>query len=156
MKKEVTIRKAFMEDVPLIHKIINANARHNTLLPRSLQELYENLRDFFIAEIPEKGVVGCCALHITWADLAEVKSLAVVNEVRNKGVGKSLVEACLREARSLGVRRVFALTMIPEFFVKLGFSNISKNELPHKVWSECVRCPYFPDCPEQAVLIVLK
>lgn len=156
MEEKIIIRKALMGDVPFIHKLINENARRNALLPRSLLEIYENLRDFFVAEINGKGVVGCCALHITWADLAEVKSLAVADEVRNRGVGKALVKACLDEAGSLGIRRVFALTLIPEFFVKLGFSNISKNDLPHKVWSECVRCPYFPDCPEKALLMVLK
>ncbi len=152
MPENLTIRKARIKDVSLIHKIINHNAREGSMLPRSLQELYEHLRDFFVAEQEGKGILGCCALHITWAELAEVKSLAVVEEARKRGTGKLLVDSCLKEARDLGVRHVFALTLVPVFFEKLGFVRISKNDLPHKVWSECVKCPYFPDCPETALI----
>lgn len=155
-KTAVKIRKAILGDVSTIQRIINEYARNAVMLPRSLQELYENLRDFYVAELGSESVVGCCALHITWAGLGEVKSLAVVEEQRGKGIGKLLVKECLREAKRLGLRRVFALTTMPEFFTHLGFRRISRNRLPHKVWTECVRCPYFPDCPEQAVIIPIK
>ncbi len=156
MEEHVHLKKARIQDVTTIHKIINENAREGVMLPRSFQELYENMRDFYIAEDEAREVVGCCALHISWADLGEVKSLAVSGEYRKKGVGRLLVEQCIDEARALGIPKVFALTMVPEFFEKMGFSPIDKNDLPHKVWSECVRCPYFPDCPEQAFLMVVQ
>lgn len=154
-KTEINIRKAVISDVVHIQKIINENARKGVMLPRSLQELYENLRDFYVADMKGTGVIGCCALHITWAELGEVKSLAVAEAQRGLGIGKKLVMECLAEAQKLGLKRVFALTMIPKFFINLGFKRIAKNKLPHKVWNECVRCPYFPNCQEQAVLKIL-
>jgi amino-acid N-acetyltransferase len=121
------------------------------VIPRSQVELYENMRDFFVCDLGE-GPIGCCALHLTWHDLAEVKSLAVRPELRGKGYARALVNACLEEARGLGVEKVFALTAATGLFEKLGFSKIEKSELPHKVWGECVRCPKFPDCDEDAVI----
>jgi amino-acid N-acetyltransferase len=119
-----------------------------------LNAIYEDIRDFFIIE--EGGrMVGCCALHVTWGDLAEVKSLAVDESAQSKGYGMQLVNACLNEARDLGVPRVFALTYLPDFFEKAGFSRVDKGTLPHKIWSECINCPKFPDCGEEAVAIEL-
>ncbi|MGQ9456046.1 MAG: N-acetyltransferase [Armatimonadota bacterium] len=148
------IRKARVPDVPKIQNLINMFADRNAMLPRSLSALYENIRDFFVLE--ENGhVVGCCALHITWGDLAEIKSLAVDESLHGRGYGRALVQACIEEARVMGVPRVFALTYIPSFFEKLGFVRIDKSKLPHKVWTECINCPKFPNCGEEAVILEL-
>ncbi|HUT24680.1 MAG TPA: N-acetyltransferase [Sumerlaeia bacterium] len=148
------IRKASLADVPTIHRLIAEAAKTTPVIPRSQAEIYETLRDLFVYDEGD-GVRGCCALHITWKDLAEVKSLAVDPAFHGRGIGSALARACLEEARSFGLPRVFALTAIPEFFTRLGFDRIEKSELPHKIWGECVRCPKFPDCDEEAVLIQL-
>ncbi len=124
------------------------------MLFRDYASLYEHLRDFFICE-QEGAVVGCCALEVVWHDLAEIKSLAVADQHRGSGVGRRLVAAAIDEARSLGIGKVFALTLEEEFFQKLGFKPISKDALPQKVWSDCLACPTRDDCRELAVLIEL-
>ncbi|OGX11895.1 MAG: GNAT family N-acetyltransferase, partial [Omnitrophica WOR_2 bacterium GWB2_45_9] len=121
------------------------------MLPRSLNILYENLRDFFIYEDKNK-IVGCSALHISWDDLAEIKSLAVAKNYQNKGIGRKLAEACILEAKEIGAGRVFVLTYAPDFFKKLGFRQTAHNKLPHKIWAECINCPKFPDCRETALI----
>jgi amino-acid N-acetyltransferase len=148
---EPTIRKARLDDVPLIHNLIMEASKKAAVIPRSQAELYETLRDFFVCD-EGNGPVGCCALHITWQDLAEVKSLAVREEFRGKGIARALVNACLEEGRVFGVARIFALTAVADFFLKIGFVKIPKEELPQKVWGECVRCPKFPNCDEDAIL----
>jgi amino-acid N-acetyltransferase len=147
-----TLRKARMADIPRIHSLVNEFASQGEMLGRSLSELYEGLRDFVVVE--ENGVVlGCSALHINWEDLAEVRSLAVAPGHQGKGFGKALVQACVEEARELGISRVYALTYQPVFFEKLGFSGISKDLLPHKIWADCLKCPQFPNCDEDAVIM---
>jgi amino-acid N-acetyltransferase len=144
------IRKATINDIKEIQELINFYAKKDQMLPRSLNELYENIRDFFVDE--EDGrVIGCCALHIAWEDLAEVKSLAVHESMQKKGIGERLVKEALDDAKKLKVKRVFALTYVPEFFEKLGFKRIEHAELPHKIWSECIKCVKFPDCAENAL-----
>ena len=145
------LRKAKMVDVPRIHALVNSFAAQGEMLGRSRSELYEGLRDFFVVEM-DGEILGCSALHINWEDLAEVRSLAVVPEVQGKGVGMTLVNACIEEARELGIARVYALTYRPEFFEKAGFSRVPKESLPHKVWGDCLKCPQFPNCNEDAVL----
>lgn len=148
------IRKARIPDVPEIHRLINTFAERNAMLPRALSAIYENLRDFLVAE--EDGrVAGCCALHVTWSDLAEVKSLAVDESMQGRGLGAKLVQVCLDEARQMGLPSVFALTYVPDFFEKMGFSRVDKSTLPQKIWTECINCPKFPDCGEEAVRIQL-
>lgn len=148
------LRKARVPDVPGIQKLVNSFADKGEMLPRSLNAVYENIRDFFVIE--EDGeIVGSCAMHVAWGDLAEVKSLAVSDKHQKKGYGKLLVDACINEAREMGLPRVFALTYRPDFFKKLGFSDLDKSELPHKIWSECINCPKFPDCGEEAVALDL-
>ena len=147
----MNIRKARIDDVKKIQQIINIFAAQGAMLSRSLNELYENLRDFWVAE--EQGkVVGCCALHVCWQELVEIKSLAVERPFQHKGIGRRLVEVCLCEARELGAKTVFALTYRPDFFKKMGFRRISHARLPHKVWAECINCPKFPDCGEIAMI----
>jgi amino-acid N-acetyltransferase len=149
------IRKALLNDAPDIQKLINQFAKKDLMLPRSLNHLYENIRDYYVAE--EKGrMIGCAALHIVWGDLAEVNSLAVRESHKGKGTGRALVLRCIEEARGLGIRRVFALTYVPKFFRKCGFSRIPKSKLPQKIWSDCLNCPKFPDCGEVSVAVDLK
>jgi amino-acid N-acetyltransferase len=145
------IRKANVNDVKKIQKIINFYAKRDKMLPRSLNELYENIRDFYVYAEGAK-VYGCCALHIDWEDLAEIKCLAVDRSRAHKGIGRKLLAECLKEAKTLKVSKVFALTYVPEFFRHFKFGIIDKKELPHKIWSECVKCIYFPDCKEIALM----
>jgi len=148
------LRKAQMTDVKEIHKLLMDYAGKGDMLSRSLSELYECLRDFNIYE--EDGrLLGTAALHIVWSDLAEVRSVAVAESVGRKGIGSQLVQACIDEARSLRLEKVFCLTYKPEFFAKLGFKLVDKSELPHKVWSDCIKCPKFPDCDENAMILKL-
>ncbi len=145
------IRKARISDIKQVHKLIDDFAKREEMIPRSLNELYENLRDFIVCE--DKGnICGVCALHIMWEDLAEIRSLAVKREYQKMGIGKKLVIQCLKEAKSVGIKKVFALTYQPEFFKKIGFADIDKSNLPQKIWGDCVRCPKFPECNEYAVI----
>jgi amino-acid N-acetyltransferase len=148
------IRKARIADVPDIHALIMCFAEKQQMLPKSRAEIYENLRDFYVFE-QDGGIAGCGALHIVWEDLAEIKSVAVSEEFKGLGIGRQIAEKCLAEMASLGIRRTFALTYNVDFFRKLGFKKISKKKLPQKVWSECVRCPQFPDCGEEALIYEL-
>ena len=144
-------RKARIGDVPSMHRMINEHAAAGAMLARPLSELYENLRDFWVLEV-DGSVVACCALHINWSDLAEIRSLAVDEGFQHRGFGRSLVSACLEEARQMGIARAYALTREPDFFEGLGFQRTGVSELPRKVWGECIRCPKFPECDEIAVV----
>lgn len=146
------IRKAKVNDVPAMQELVNSFAGKGEMLPRALNAIYENIRDFVLIE-SQGRIVGCCALHVTWGDLAEIKSLAVSEQVQGKGYGRQLIEACLDDARGMGIPKVFALTYKPEFFEKFGFTRVDKGTLPHKIWSECINCPKFPDCGEEAVAL---
>lgn len=146
------IRKAKIADAKEIQRLINHFAKEGTLLPRSLSEIYDNLRDFFIYEGEDHHIGGVCALHICWEDLAEIRSLAVAEGERERGIGRKLVKACLEEARQLGVSQVFLLTYIPPYFERAGFRLVDKSTLPHKIWSDCVKCVKFPNCDETAMM----
>jgi amino-acid N-acetyltransferase len=141
------LRKATIKDVEKMWKLINSYADRHLMLPRSLSELYENLRDFFVL-IEDGQLVGCGALHITWEDCGEVLSLAVDPSRSRQGIGSSLLKACEEDARTLGLSKIFTLTYVPEFFEKHGFVRVEKSSLPHKIWSMCIKCPKFPDCDE--------
>lgn len=145
------LRKAVVGDVPRIQKLINAFADRNEMLHRSMNELFEHLRDFTVFE-EEGQILACAAIHVTWDDLAELKCVAVHQDAQGRGLGKRVVDRCMQEARELGLRRVFALTYKPEFFEKRGFQVIDRNMLPHKVWGECIRCHKFPNCNEVAMM----
>jgi amino-acid N-acetyltransferase len=146
------IRKATIDDIKDMQELINFYAKADRMLPRSLNELYENIRDFFVYEEGGK-ISGCCALHVAWENLAEIKSLAVEESKQKKGIGVMLVKEALSDAKKLKVKRVFALTYVPLFFEKLGFKRIEHAELPHKIWSECIKCVKFPDCAENALAL---
>ena len=148
------IRHAHISDARKIHKLLLDYAQDGQLLGRSLANIYDSIRDFYVYE--EAGeVLGIGALAICWEDLAEVRSLAVVSGQQGKGIGRKLVEMCLQEATQLGLKRVFALTYQPEFFKSLGFFDIGKSELPQKIWKDCIHCVKFPDCDELALAINL-
>ena len=150
------IRKAVAADVEVAHKILNFFAEKGLLLPRSLSELYDHLRDYFVLEVDQGGVIqGICGLGICWSDLAEIESLAVSEEHQGKGFGRKLVDACLREARLLGINKVFTLTYVPDFFLKFRFREVEKAVLPQKIWADCLKCPKFPNCDETALMLDL-
>jgi amino-acid N-acetyltransferase len=150
----VTYRKAKMQDVETLHGLINQFAEQGLMLPRSRNTLYETLREFTLIE-NDGAVIGAGALHIIWDNLAEVRALAILPEFHGKGLGKQLILELLNEARALGIHQVFALTYQVEFFKKCGFLQITKEEMPHKVWKECINCPKFPNCDEVALIINL-
>jgi amino-acid N-acetyltransferase len=146
------IRKAKLTDVKEIQSLVNQYADSGQMLPRTLNELYEHLRDFHVYE--ENGaLLGVIALHISWEGLAEIRSLAVRNDSVRKGIGSQLVRRCLEEAVQLEVARIFVLTYKDEFFKKLGFAVVDKKELPHKIWTDCLNCVKFPNCDEIALAI---
>ena len=146
-----TVEKATIHDATQIHKLINSFASRGEMLPRSLSEIYENIRDYFVVREGDE-VIACVALHVMWEDLAEIKSLAVAEGSQLHGIGDQLVKSCLDEAKELGISTIFCLTYKPDFFKRLGFSQVDKMELPHKVWTECFRCPKFPNCDEVALI----
>jgi len=149
------VEKGKIKDVPQMQQLINCFADKGEMLARSLSEIYENIRDYFVVRQGER-VIACVALHVSWSDLAEIKSLAVAEDSQQQGIGDQLVEACLKEAKELGIPTIFCLTYKPAFFEKCGFSQVDKAELPHKVWGECYRCPQFPDCDEVALTYHLE
>jgi amino-acid N-acetyltransferase len=147
----VLVKKAKIRDVKEIHSLILPFASEGRLLPRSLSELYARVRDFFVAE-DDGRVIGCAALKIIWDDLSEIASLAVKSEYQRKGIGRQLVEACLEEAKSLGLPRTFVLTYETAFFERLGFKVVDKSIFPQKIWVDCLKCPKFPNCDEVAMV----
>ena len=148
------IRKARITDVKQIQALINVFAGKDLMLSRPLSELYENIRDFWVI-VEGKKIAGCCALHIFWQDLAEVKCLAVAANMQGRGLGKQLVTAALAEAKLLGAKKIFVLTYKPAFFKKFGFKRIRNSALPHMIWAECIKCCKFPGCNEIALLKIL-
>ncbi len=149
------LRKAVVRDAKIIHQLLIEGSKSGELLPRSLNEIYDNIRDFFVL-YEDDELIGVSALHICWEDLAEVRSLLVRRDMRDKGLGSILLNSCLEEAKKMGVKRIFALTYKVNFFKKHGFREIDKKELPHKIWSDCIKCSKFPDCDEEAVIIELE
>lgn len=145
------IRKAKVRDVGQIQGLINQFAKQELMLPRSLSGIYESLRDFWTCELNNR-IIGCCALHVAWKELAEIRSLAVSRYYQKKGFARQLINAAINEAKELGCKSVFALTYVPDYFRKFGFRRVSKERLPHKIWAECIDCPKFPDCKEIALI----
>ncbi len=145
------IRKAMLTDVKAIQLLVNQYADAGQMLPRTLNELYEHLRDFHVYE-DNGSLAGACALHVSWDGLAEIRSLAVRQDRVKRGIGAELVQQCLSEAALLRVERVFVLTYHPGYFRKLGFVDLDKKELPHKIWTDCLNCIKFPDCDEFALI----
>jgi amino-acid N-acetyltransferase len=151
MKADLKVDRARVTDANSMHRLISHFADKGEMLPRALSEIYDGIRDYFVVR---KGgrVIACAALQVTWADLAEIRSLAVDKEEQNQRIGSLLIQACLNDAKELGIPRVFCLVRKPAFFEKHGFELVDKKELPQKVWAECYRCPKFPDCDEVALI----
>ena len=147
----MNVRSAKISDAKAINALINSYAERDRMLFRSLADIYENLQTFIVAEL-DNNIVGCCALEVIWADLAEIKSLAIDEAYKGKGIGRMLVDAAVEQAVKLGVPRVFALTLEPAFFEKSGFEIVKKEALPMKVWSDCARCSKQQNCDEIAVI----
>ena len=148
----MNVEKAKISDAQRMHKLVNSFADKGEMIARALSEIYENLRDFFVIRDSSTQAIACIALHIIWGDLAEIRSLAVSEDKQDQGLGSVLIRACLNEAEELGIPTVFCMTYKPIFFERHGFRRVDKMELPRKVWSECYRCPKFPDCDEVALI----
>jgi amino-acid N-acetyltransferase len=151
MKADIKVEKARVSDAASMHQMISHFADKGDMLPRALSEIYEDIRDYFVVREGSQ-VIACAALHVTWVDLAEIRSLAVDEKEQNQRIGSLLIQACLNEAKELGIPKVFCLVSKPAFFEKHGFQLIDKMELPQKVWAECYRCPKFPNCDEVALI----
>jgi amino-acid N-acetyltransferase len=148
-------RKPRFSDVIAMQDLINVNADQGLMLPRSRNAIYETLRDFTVAEY-EGRIIGVGALHIIWDEMAEVRALAIAPDAKRQGIGRKIVGLLIDEAKALGVKQVFALTYQPDFFIKCGFTEVAKDNLPHKVWKECINCPKFPNCDEVALILNLE
>ena len=151
MKADIKVEKARVSDANFMHRMISYFADKGEMLPRALSDIYEGIREYFVVKEGDQ-VVACVALHVTWVDLAEIRSLAVAEQEQNQRIGSVLIQACLKEAKELGIPKVFCLVRKPIFFEKHGFQLIDKTELPQKVWAECYRCPKFPNCDEVALI----
>jgi amino-acid N-acetyltransferase len=152
---DFTIRKARIADAEDIQKIVNKYAEEGKMLPKSIADIHEQIQSFFVAEAEGK-IIGCCCLQPYYPAMGEIRSLAVMKEFTGKGIGTSLVVACLEEAKKLGMKEAFTFTYVPEFFQKLHFKPINREKIHPKLWIECMRCPKYPDCDEHALRIILK
>jgi amino-acid N-acetyltransferase len=149
------LRKAHIGDVKTIHRLINLSAGKDEMLPRSLVDIYNSLRDFFVYyESDKTSVIGICAMHIIWENLAEIRSLYVDENYRKRGIGKELIKACMAEAVTLDVFRIFTLTYKKDFFAKQGFREVDRTTLPEKIWSDCFHCSKYPDYCDEVTMIV--
>ncbi|MBR1397828.1 MAG: N-acetyltransferase [Selenomonadaceae bacterium] len=146
-------RKPNFDDIEDIFKLINDYAAEGVMLPKSRSTLYETIRDMVVAVDEDNKVVGVGALHVTWNEMAEVRSMAVNRDFTRRGIGAEIVKRLLDEGRSFGVKKFFTLTYKPGFFQTLGFHTVTKEELPHKIWRECIECPKFPNCDEIAMIL---
>lgn len=145
-------RKPTFADVDEIYELIAGYAARGIMLPKPHSVLYETLREFVVAEdVASKKIVGVGALHLTWNELAEVRSMAVDENFSRHGIGSAIVRKLLDEGRAVGVKNFFTLTYRPDFFSSLGFEMTTKESLPHKIWKECIDCPKFPNCDEIAM-----
>lgn len=152
-----SVRQAKPKDASQIQNLINFYAKEGLLLPRSLAQIYSYIRDYYVAcSHEDQKIIGCVALHVTWEDIGELRSLAVHQDYKNKRVGENLVYRVIEEARLLELEKIFVLTFSPDFFKKFGFKSINKEELPQKVWQDCLNCPHFPNCKEESLLYSLR
>lgn len=148
------IRKANIRDIKIIHSLLRDYGNRGDLLSRPLSQLYDHLRDFWVCE--EDGqVIGCCALQFCWEDMAEIRSLAVHPDHTGKKIGSILVDTAIAEARKFHIRHLFTLTYRPGFFKKTGFYAIDRQDLPIKIWNDCIACVKFPNCDENAMMMDL-
>lgn len=144
------VRIAKIRDVPEIVKLVNHWASQGVMLARPLSQVYNAIRDYVVIEKDGK-IIGCGALHVVWDDIGEIRTLAIDPEYVGSGLGRQIVDHLLNSAKELELPRVFTLTYKPGFFQKMGFEEVDKKDLPHKVWKDCLECPKFPDCDEIAM-----
>lgn len=149
---EIIYRKPTFDDIESVFKLINDYAEEGVMLPKSRAVLYETIREPVVA-VEGDRVVGVGALHVTWNELAEIRSMAVDREYTRRGIGKRIVRRLIEEGREFGVKKFFTLTYQPEFFRSLGFKTIEKEKLPHKIWRDCIDCPKFFNCDEIAMIL---
>lgn len=149
------IRPAKISDAESIRDLVNYYAERERMLHRSLESIYGSLRDFHVC-CQASRLIGCAALSISWGEIGEIRSLAVTPEQQQQGIGRKLVAVAIDEAKSLGLRRIFALTYEPEFFARFGFNVIDKATLPTKVWRDCLRCPRADACDEVAMILEIE
>lgn len=154
LTSELTFSKARLFDVPAIKDLITPYANADVMLHRSSSELFENIREYIVCRNSD-NIVGCGSLHIASLELAEIRALAVQRDWQNQGIGRKIVELCVAEASGLGLKRLFTLTLEPEFFSRAGFTEIVREKLTSKVWQECYRCPKFDHCDEVAMVLDL-
>jgi len=145
------VRRAKLRDVHQLIQLVNSYAAKGEMLPRSLIQVYNNIRDYVVVE-KEGQIIACGALHVVWEDIGEIRTLAVSSDYSGKGYGRKIVEYLINDASDLNLPTVFALTYKPEFFTKMGFTIVDKKDLPHKVWKDCLNCPKFPACDEIAMV----
>jgi amino-acid N-acetyltransferase len=146
------LRKAKVRDAQHIQRLINFYAKKEVMLFRSLNDIYEGIRDYWVG-VADGKIIGCAALHVDWEDLAEIRSVVVDHEHQASGIGRQLVEKCIEDAKQLELKKVFVLTYQMEFFRKMGFVPYDKDNLPHKIWGDCLKCHKFPECDEEALII---
>ncbi len=149
------IRKARINEVPEIRRFLAEFTLDGGILPRTLADLYGQLRDYYVYRDGQGPIVGLAALHICWAGLAEIRSVAVTPDSRGRGIGSSLVQTCIAEARTMGLSEIFVLTLAPDFFKPFGFKIVDRNDLLPIVWADCVNCVKFPDCDEIPMVLEL-
>ncbi len=153
------IRKARVGDVPALLALVNNFASLNLMLPRGPQYLFENIRDFVVAEDPAAGrtppVVACASLHVLWEDIGEIRAMAIHKDYQNRGIGHRLVAHLREDAARLGLKVLFTFTLAEDLFGKLGFARRGRDELPPKVWGECSRCPKYFECDEIGMFLDL-
>lgn len=149
---DIIYRKPVFDDIETIFKLINDYAAEGVMLSKSRSILYETIREMIVA-VEDGKVIGVGALHVTWNELAEVRSMAVDRDHTRRGIGGAIVRRLIDEGKAFGVKKFFTLTYKPGFFQTLGFRTITKDELPHKIWRECIDCPKFPNCDEIAMLL---
>ena len=147
-------RSAKFADVEEIYSLIAGYAAQGLMLPKPYNVLYEALREFIVAvEVDTGKIIGTGALHLTWNELAEVRSMAVHPDYKRQGIGAEIVKKLLEQGREIGVKSFFTLTYSPEFFESLGFKTTTRESLPHKIWKECIDCPKFANCDEIAMTL---
>lgn len=151
---KLTVRPAVAADVPKVHELIKYHAQMGRMILRGFDELYSDLRSFMVAE-DQGELLGCASVHIFWNNLAELKCVAVKENQQRRGIGRAVVDACHQDLKRLGIERAFALTGATTFFEKLGYRVVAKDSLPRFIWGECVRCPSFPVCNEEALVFDL-
>lgn len=155
LQPELVVRDAVMEDIDSIYSMMKSYSDRGILLPRSKSDICDNLLKFTVIDYNNE-TIACGALEIFTSELCEVRSLVVANHMKHTGLGRILVESLMEKARSLGLKRIMALTYVPDFFHKLGFKTVRKELFPEKVWSVCIKCYKFNDCDEIAVAADLQ